>query len=464
MKSFLFVAVILLLVPCLVLASPPQAERLTQQLTELLPHEARWGLTVLDLKSGTEIIKSENTNELLSPASLVKLITAGAALDLEINGKHIAIATEILHDGRVEGSTLNGNIYLRGNGNCLLTADDLKKAAQILRGKGIQKVMGEIVADESRFDTRGLERTLKRTGHTPAGALGLDLHTVSVIVTPGEPGKQPVVTVEPPNASARFAVAARTITGGRNSIEVAQIDDSSYRVSGDIPRDSAPFRWRFPLSDPALIAGQSFSTILTEAGIKVSGDTKERKTPADAIALATIPGPTMTKMVSEMNMNSLNVVADNLLLALGADSEGSPGTREKGLSELRGHLERHGISTKEMTVADGSGLLPGNRVTTRAMARYLASAAKQSWYPTLYQSLPKSGMDGTLRNSSFKNERFRAKSGSMENVVSLAGYGVDKSGREVAFAFIANSSGPLPPNARSAGDMVMQFLSDEVLQ
>jgi len=95
------------------------------------------------------------------------------------------------------------------------------------------------------------------------------------------------------------------------------------------------------------------------------------------------------------------------------------------------------------------------------VAHYLASAVKQPWFLQLLNSLPRAGMEGTLRNSGFKNERFRAKSGNLEGVTALAGYGVDNSGRKVAFAFIANSPDPLPPNARLAGDEVMRWLAEQ---
>jgi len=94
MKKGFFVAAIFLLAASLALASPPQAELLTQRLTELLPRDARWGVTVLDLKSGLEIISSGNTSELLSPASLIKLVTTGAVLDRELDGKHAPETTQ----------------------------------------------------------------------------------------------------------------------------------------------------------------------------------------------------------------------------------------------------------------------------------------------------------------------------------------------------------------------------------
>ncbi len=460
MIRLLLVAISLFLAPCLSLATSPQSELLTQRVTELLPHEARWGVTVIDMKTGKEIISAGNTNELLSPASLVKLFTTGAALDLKLGKKPVSLTTGILHDGRVEEGTLNGSIYLRGNGNCLLSADDLKKMAQTLRGKGIQKVTGQIVADESRFDTRGLERSRKGAGHAPAGALGLDLHTVLVVVTPGDAGRQPVVSIEPPNDAVRFAVAARTVTGGTSSLAVVRNDDIGYRVTGNIPSGSGIQRWRFPLTSPARYTAQSFKTVLAEEGILVMGDISEGKTPENASLLSTVPGPDMKRFVKEMNMHSLNVAADNLLLAIVSNNDGSPSTRDKGVAVVKDHLARHGISSAEARIVDGSGLLPGNRVTPKAMARYLAAVSHQPWFRDLRDSLPRPGLDGTLRNGTYKNERFRAKSGSLENVVALAGYGVDKAGREIAFAFIVNTPGPLPPNARSAGDEVMRCLAE----
>jgi len=460
MKRILILITALLLVPSMTQALSPQEALLTQRLAELLPHDAHWGVAVVDLKSGTEIVAAGNVNEPLSPASLMKLFTTGAVLEREGKGRPLALTTEILRDGQVDRGTLRGNIFLRGNGNCLLSAEELKQAGQALRDKGITTITGGVVADATRFDVRGLERSRKGSGYALVSALGLDLHTVSVRVAPGEPGKPPRVTVEPPNSDVRFAVSARTVTGGKNTLSVIQSDDTGYRVNGDISTESAPVHWRFPLADPARYAAQSFRTILIQTGIRIQGEASIGATPHNAAMVATIPGPDAKGFVDKMMMNSLNVAADNLLLALGSGSDGLPGTRDKGVVLLREHLGRHNLLDNQATIADGSGLLPANRITVRAMARYLAAVAKQPWYPALYHSLPRAGLDGTLRSAGFKNERFRAKTGSLENAAALAGFGIDKEGREIAFAFIANSTGPLPPNARNAGDVVMQLLAE----
>lgn len=455
----LFLFTCLLLAPSLALASP-QEELIARRMAERLPHDVLWSLAVVDLKSGRGLVNAGNTAQRLIPASLMKLFIAGAVLERTHDGKAISLDTEILHDGRFAGGTIYGNVYLRGSGNCLLSAAELRNLAQRLRQKGIVSITGGVVADDIRFDSQGLERNRKGAGYAPVSALGLDLHTVRITATPEAVGKPVHVNVIPANPYNRLAVTARCSGSGKSTFDVGRIDDNSYRVSGDMPNDSSPQSMRFALSDPALYAAQSFTGILADTGIKVEKGPVRGRAPAGATMLGKVPGPESGRLVTEMNINSLNVAADNLLLALGRGSA-EIGTREKGVAALREHLARHGMSGEAAIVVDGAGLNPANAVTAGGVARYLASAARAPWFGTFKNSLPRAGMDGTLRGAEFRSERFRAKSGNLENVTSLAGYGVNKSGQEIAFALIVNTPGPLIPNVRNIGDVLMRFLAEQ---
>ena len=136
---------ILFLLPHLGLTSPIDTSHLFS-LREMLPRDSHWGLIVIDLRNGKETISLGNPDGRLAPASLMKLFTAGSALEMEAAGKQLPLTTDILHDGRLDGATLSGNVYLRGNGNCLLSADDLKKTATYLKEKGIGRVTGQGLA------------------------------------------------------------------------------------------------------------------------------------------------------------------------------------------------------------------------------------------------------------------------------------------------------------------------------
>jgi D-alanyl-D-alanine carboxypeptidase/D-alanyl-D-alanine-endopeptidase (penicillin-binding protein 4) len=428
-----------------------------------LPRDARWALAAVELKTGKELVRAGNAlAEPLTPGSLVKLFTAGAVLDHREGNGTLNLTTTMSHDGEIREGTLHGDLYLMGRGNAPLSVAELKAAVKKIEELGIHKINGNIIADDTFFDAKGLERSRRGPGYAPAGALGLDLHTMAVTVAPTEPGKPPQVTVEPRYDAVRLAVEARTTASTTNSIKVVQLDDdTSYRVIGNIAADSGPLKWRFSLHEPALYAGGALKASLKQSGVKVEGNAKRGKTPEGAKILTEIEGPELQQLVHDMNVNSLNLVADNLLLLLGAEKFGAPGTREKGLKAVNDFLSTLDLPVGETTIADGSGLREENRVTARYMAEYLGKVARKRWFGSFYDSLPRAGLDGTLREIGYKNERFRVKSGRLENVFALAGYGVDGKGREIVFAYIINVPGAAVMNLERSGAEVMRYLAEK---
>ena len=434
---------------------------LQDRLANIHPRDARWALVAVDLQTGREIAGAGTAAKApLEPASLVKLITTGAVLDRIERHDKWDITTKILSDAVVREGTLHGDLYLAGRGNAFLSSADMEKIAGTLAENGIRRITGDIITDDSFFETRGMERSRNGAGYAPPEALGLDLHTVALTVSSSDPGKPPQVLVEPPNDTVRLAIDARTVAIMTNSIKVTQLDDASYRVSGNIIPGSPPVRWRFSLSAPALYAGGALRACLGRGGVETKGAVRKGKAPATAHSLAEIEGPALIELVREMNVNSLNVMADNLLLWLGAERFGAPGTREKGLLAIKEFLSTLDLPKGEVSITDGSGLREDNRLMARFLAEYLRKVAQKRWFADFRDSLPRAGMDGTLREIGFKDERFRVKSGRLENAFALAGYGVDGMGKEIAFAYIVNVPHGALLNLEKSGAEVIRLLSE----
>lgn len=437
----------------------------------LLPNGARWSLSVVDMASGKEIINTGNSvSEGLVPASLMKLLTASAALDLSKQGR-LDMTTSLLHDGAVEGGVLKGNLYIVGRGNAMLSSVDLEKAVQEIARKGIRKIEGDIIADASLFDG-GVSRNRKGPAYSMPSALGLNLHTAAVVVVPGEAGKEPVVSMEPQNDAVKFTVSARSVDVRKSSLKVRKLNDRYYGLEGNIPTNSAGYRRRFALDDPALYAAGVLRTLLKSEGVEVMGEVKKGKTPEEAKLLAKMEAPSLDKVIREMNVNSLNIVADNLLLRVGAKRYGAPGTAEKGIKAVeemlagfedsRGSVDRvQGPRGRGFKVADGSGLSVENRISAGLMARYLQGVSKKQWYSTFRESLPRPGREGTVRMIGFDNDRFRVKLGRLEKAFGLAGYGADEGGREFAFAYMVNGSRGDIIGAEKSGAHVLKLLAGE---
>lgn len=418
------------------------ADQMAEAIDRLLPKNSRWELATVSLRSGEGCHLKGNTQEPLVPGSLVKLLLAGAAFDLERRSAgSLNLPTLVSFDGDIQNGVLTGNLYLQGNGNALLTVDDLKTAAASAIARGIREVAGHIVIDETAFTSTGLERSRKGAAYAPPGPLGLDLHTVSVSLTPTRPGEPPDVFIGPPNPLVRFAVSARTVPTGPGTLRIERLDDYSYKVTGNVTQGGRAVKRRFFLQEPAVYAGGVFKSLLQEAGIAVKGAVEKGKTPERARVLMSMPGPDLERLQREMNYHSLNVVADNLLLSLGAKNYGTPGTREKGVQAIKGFLAGLGLVITENEIHDGSGLSEKNRVTADFMARYLFEVSKESWFERFKNTLPRSGFEGSVRNLSYQDEFFHVKSGQLEDVYALAGYGVDAQGKDVIFCFIVNGPG-----------------------
>jgi D-alanyl-D-alanine carboxypeptidase len=160
-------------------------------------------------------------------------------------------------------------------------------------------------------------------------------------------------------------------------------------------------------------------------------------------------------ILHDMNVHSRNSTAQNLANSLGARSFGSPGTRAKGNRAVSTFLNSLDLPSGEAIIADGCGLNRGNRMTAGFIADYLYQVSKKSWFDIFSATLPRPGLEGTVKRIGYTDQRFRVKTGSLNDVFALAGYGVNAEGREFSFAFIVNSKkGRISDKWHSRGELL----------
>jgi serine-type D-Ala-D-Ala carboxypeptidase/endopeptidase (penicillin-binding protein 4) len=130
-----------------------------------------------------------------------------------------------------------------------------------------------------------------------------------------------------------------------------------------------------------------------------------------------------------------------LLLTLGREGSGAPGSAASGAQAVAEFLAQRGIRTPGLVIENGSGLSRVERITAEGLAEVLLDAHRSQYMPEFAASLPLSATDGTLRRRFRTPEmqgRLRMKTGSLEGVSSLAGYVNAASGRTYVAVIILN--------------------------
>lgn len=163
-----------------------------------------------------------------------------------------------------------------------------------------------------------------------------------------------------------------------------------------------------------------------------------------------------------MNVHSVNYMAENLFLRLGEKRYGSPATTEKGRRAIAHYLTGFDLPKKGITIIDGSGLSRKDRLTARAMARYLYQVSQRPRFPRLLATLPRPGVEGTVRHLGYVNNQFRVKTGRLDDVFALAGFGNDRHGRGLVFVFLVNLSGKNTDRRNSRGYLVKLLAEGDI--
>jgi D-alanyl-D-alanine carboxypeptidase/D-alanyl-D-alanine-endopeptidase (penicillin-binding protein 4) len=200
----------------------------------------------------------------------------------------------------------------------------------------------------------------------------------------------------------------------------------SYAVDQDKKAISAA------IPDAAYDAAFRLADTLKKLGITVSNGAESASTlsakalqvPLMAKNLTTIPSPPLSRIIYWLNQKSINLYAEQLLKTI-AWKQGRKPTTANGVDEVQKFWKARGIDPNTINTYDGSGLSPGDRVTTATLAKILQSAKKESWFADLYESLP-------VYNN------MKMKSGSINNVLCYAGYQTHN-GRELCFSIMVNN-------------------------
>lgn len=423
----------------------------------------RYSIAIYSTKMN-KYIYTHQPQTLLVPASNTKLVTTFTTYNLLKEDK--TIKTKIAVDGEIINGVLNGNLYIIGGGDALLSINDLEIIADEIRRYGISKINGNIIGDDSFFDN--VYSRFSYSGdrdvveQTPlVSALSLEKNVVNVIVTSGAAvGKSVNVSFKP--ASSNFIVhnyakvsasdiSLKQVKGKkkspeRNTINITSKLDSQgcqvFYIKGSLPLNRT-YSYRVFIQNPALACASALKDRLISGSVAVSGNAIKKQNLTENIETKTIY--TFYRNVNEIinitNKKSDNYLAENLFKLNGAIFDKDENTaKSASMAELQ-ILKDNEINTNGFVFNDGSGLSRRNLITAEGLTNLIIKAIESPFANDFINSLSIAGYDGTLQKrmlNTFAAGNVRAKTGTLSNVSSLTGIVNNRRDDTIIFGFIFN--------------------------
>jgi D-alanyl-D-alanine carboxypeptidase/D-alanyl-D-alanine-endopeptidase len=344
---------------------------------------ATTGVSVIDVATGTELVDHQASAP-LTPASSNKVLTAWASLSA-LGGGHRMETRAVLS---------GGTVTLVGGGDVLLAADAGDPSAVVGHAG-----LGDLA--------RAAAAELTGQGVTSVGvALDDTLFTGPAWNSGWESGNEAWV----------------------GQIQPIMVDVTAYGSTG------SP-------ADPAMEAARAFSQALSAAGITVTGEVTRAAAPAGATKLASVQSAPLADVLSvsiKASDNTMTEVEGRVLAA----ATGREASFTGATQAVREQLQADGFDVTGLTLVDVCGLAKGDKVPAHLLAQIIARAAGADGGTVgrdLLTALPVGALDGTLSDRYVGTSAagvVRAKTGSLDQTVSLTGTVVTADGRLLAYSVI----------------------------
>ncbi len=424
--------------------------------------ESAIGVYVHDLASDRPIM-AINPDRNLNPASVIKLLTTYAALDLL--GPAYTWKTEAWLDGPLEAGRLQGNLVFKGYGDPKLTLEAFWLFLKDLRNRGLNQIDGDVLLDRTHFsvpahDPAEFDNEPHRPYNVGPDALLLNYKSVRLQFIPDETARRVQIFAEPslPQLS---IVNNLALAPGNCSVwpERPSISGTTLAFAGVFPAGCGEKVKHFSLLD----ANEYFATVFRQQwhalGGTLNGTVRPAVLPVGARLFAVSQSPQLSDLIRDVNKFSNNVMARHVYLALAGTHSPPPMTAEGAEQALRAWLSTRGFNARGLVLDNGSGLSRSSRMSARSLGMLLRSAWQHPLMPEYISSLPLVAVDGTMRRrlgDSPVAGQAHIKTGYLEGVRAIAGYLNDVQGRPLAVAFLINHAGAR--NAQAAQDALLEWL------
>jgi len=410
---------------------------------------------------------SHRADQPMNPASVMKLVTTTAALDLL--GPAYTWRTPVWVDGPVVNGVLQGNVIIQGQGDPKLVLEKLWLLLRRLQGLGIHTIAGDIVLDNRAFDVPATDPAEfdgepLRPYNAAADALLINFKSVVMTFVPDVLTSSARVQFDPPLWGVQLQPSVPLSQGKsasnrgcgdyRANLKADFSEPTRIRFNGSYPASCGEKVWPIAYFEPASYNARVIEGLWRNMGGQLSGSVRSGTAPGGP-ATFEVASPTLAEVIRDVNKFSNNVMAQQLFLTLGLPSSQTPSSPASAREAVRQWWQRRISATDVPTIDNGSGLSRHNRISAQQLGQLLQVAYAAPYMPELMSSLPLVGVDGTLKRSKASSASAHLKTGSLKEVTALAGYVHGASGKR--YVLVAMINHPNAAAVRPALDALIDW-------
>jgi D-alanyl-D-alanine carboxypeptidase/D-alanyl-D-alanine-endopeptidase (penicillin-binding protein 4) len=412
---------------------------------------------------GDSVVLAHQATRPMMPASTMKLVTT--LVGLEQLGPVFRGRTELRSAGEVKNGVLHGDLVLKGGADADFTGEALENMLRALRYEGIRKIDGDLVFDRTLWNPARsdlgppFDDTPDAYYNVIPDALLVNKDILDVDMR--STGKKLVLQMQPALERVSITSDMKLVDAdcakwedGWKVPEAVRQKDGRIKVvlHGTFPKNCVQSN-SFQVVDRDDYLDRLFRAKWKQLGGKISGKTVSGDTPPDARLLAEHKARALPEIIRDTNKPSDNTLARTIFLSLGSlepdpllGSHPQPGSTETTFQRaeqvVRGWMRGHGIDDTGLVLENGSGLSRIERISPQQMGKLLEAGLHSQWAPEFLASLPIVAVDGTMRkrlHDSPAAGHARMKTGSLHDVVSVAGYVQDASGQPCVVVAMINN-------------------------
>ena len=452
------------------------------------------GFSVMVIRvADSKIVVAHDVDKLMQPASTMKVLTAIVGLDRL--GPAYRSRTEMTTTGKIDNGILTGDLVLRGLGDTDIVWEDFERMLLTLRQKGITTIRGNLLVDRNFYRPARLDigvpafdESAEFRYNVIPDALMLNMNLARYDIESN--GERFLIRLTP--ALDRVSVISNMTLNDKpcNKAEdswkvptTVKADNGEIRVylNGSFPKNCT-LTENINVIDRADYVDRLFRSLWAKLGGSFTGEAIEAKMAENARPAGTFQKPLLlaehtARPLAEVTRN-INKVSDNtitrmVLLNLGTlDSQSTQAslisqststTLQKGEAEIRAWLRQHNIDDAGLVIENGSGLSRLERISAVQLAGVLEAASRSKWAPEFISSLPIIAVDGSMRNrlkGTKAAEVGRFKTGSLRNVVAVAGYVPDAAGQQHIVVAMLNDANSISAGGRAILDKLIEWVAN----